>query len=90
MAGAGRWITSLRTSPSDVTLPAATDPAPDFPKGLDGKVDGISKLQRIHENSGNNHIIRCARSGDEREMARVQISHGRHQRDRLAATPVLR
>ena len=45
MAGAGRWITSLRTSPSDVTLPAASDPAPVFPKGLDGKVDGISSFR---------------------------------------------
>jgi DMSO/TMAO reductase YedYZ molybdopterin-dependent catalytic subunit len=45
MAGAGRWITSLRTSPSDVELPAAADPAPAFPKGLDGKVDGISSFR---------------------------------------------
>ncbi len=45
MGGAGRWITALRTSPTDVDLPAATDPAPALPKGLEGKVRGISPFR---------------------------------------------
>lgn len=45
MAGAGRWITALRTSPTDVTLPAAKDALPPLPQGLEGKVKGISPFQ---------------------------------------------
>ena len=43
--GAGRWITGLRTRPPTSTLPAAADPAPAFPDGLDGKVRGISTFR---------------------------------------------
>lgn len=45
MAGAGRWITGLRTSPTDVTLPAAKDAAAAFPQGLENKVKGISPFR---------------------------------------------
>jgi DMSO/TMAO reductase YedYZ molybdopterin-dependent catalytic subunit len=45
MGGVGHWVTSLRTQPSDVTLPKPSDPAPAFPAGLDGKVDGISAFR---------------------------------------------
>lgn len=45
MAGAGRWITALRTSPTDVDLPAATSPLAPLPQGLEGKVKGISPFQ---------------------------------------------
>ncbi|GAA1477217.1 sulfite oxidase [Nocardioides aestuarii] len=45
MGGVGRWVTSLRTDPSEVALPATTDPAGSFPQGLEGKVDGISPFQ---------------------------------------------
>jgi DMSO/TMAO reductase YedYZ molybdopterin-dependent catalytic subunit len=41
----GRWVTSLRTSPADVALPDPADPAPAFPRGLEGKVDGISTFR---------------------------------------------
>lgn len=45
MAGAGRWITGLRTSPTDVNLPGAKDALPPLPQGLEGKVKGISPFQ---------------------------------------------
>jgi DMSO/TMAO reductase YedYZ molybdopterin-dependent catalytic subunit len=45
MGGVGRWVASLRADPSDVTLPTPTDPAPAFPQGLEGKVDGLSSFR---------------------------------------------
>ncbi len=45
MGGVGRWVTSLRANPSDVTLPAPTDPAPPFPTGLDDQVKGIASFR---------------------------------------------
>ena len=45
MGGVGRWVASLRADPSDVTLPAPTDPAPPFPQGLEDKVNGISSFR---------------------------------------------
>ena len=45
MGGVGRFVTSLRADPADVTLPAPTDPAPPFPKGLDDKIDGIASFR---------------------------------------------
>jgi len=45
MGGVGRFVTSLRADPSDVALPAATDPAPAFPKGLDDQVKGIASFR---------------------------------------------
>jgi DMSO/TMAO reductase YedYZ molybdopterin-dependent catalytic subunit len=44
MGGAGRWITSYRTRSTDVALPAAADPAPRLPAGLDRRVPGISSF----------------------------------------------
>ena len=45
MGGAGRWITSYRTRPTDVRLPAAADPAPALPAGLEGRVPGITPFR---------------------------------------------
>ena len=45
MGGVGRLVSGLRADPSDVTLPAPTDPAPAFPAGLDDKVPGISPFR---------------------------------------------
>ena len=45
MGGAGRWITSYRTRPENVDLPAAADPAPAFPAGLDDRVPGITPFR---------------------------------------------
>lgn len=45
MGGAGRWITALRTSPTDVDLPAAKDAAAALPRGLEDKVKGISPFR---------------------------------------------
>ena len=45
MGGAGRWITGYRTRPENVDLPAAADPAPRLPAGLDDKVPGISPFR---------------------------------------------
>jgi DMSO/TMAO reductase YedYZ molybdopterin-dependent catalytic subunit len=42
MGGAGRWIASYRSRTTVLDLPAAADPAPPFPAGLDGWVPGIS------------------------------------------------
>jgi DMSO/TMAO reductase YedYZ molybdopterin-dependent catalytic subunit len=43
--GVGRWVTSLRTDPSQVTLPEPTDPAGAFPQGLEADYDGISSFR---------------------------------------------
>ncbi len=45
MGGAGRWITSYRTRPENVDLPAAADPAPSFPAGLEDRVPGITPFR---------------------------------------------
>jgi DMSO/TMAO reductase YedYZ molybdopterin-dependent catalytic subunit len=45
MGGAGRWITSYRTRPADVDLPAATDAGPTLPTGLDDRVPGITPFR---------------------------------------------
>ncbi len=45
MGGTGRWIASYRTRTTVVDLPAATDPAPAFPAGLEGRVPGISDFR---------------------------------------------
>jgi DMSO/TMAO reductase YedYZ molybdopterin-dependent catalytic subunit len=45
MGGAGRWITSYRTRTTVVDLPAAADPAPKLPAGLDGRVPGITPFR---------------------------------------------
>jgi DMSO/TMAO reductase YedYZ molybdopterin-dependent catalytic subunit len=45
MGGAGRWITSYRTRPENVDLPAAADAAPKLPAGLDQRVPGITPFQ---------------------------------------------
>jgi DMSO/TMAO reductase YedYZ molybdopterin-dependent catalytic subunit len=45
MGGAGRWITSYRTRPENVNLPAAADPAPPLPAGLDDRVPGITPFR---------------------------------------------
>ena len=45
MGGAGRWITSYRTRPENVQLPAAKDAAKALPAGLDDRVPGISPFR---------------------------------------------
>ena len=45
MGAAGRWITHVRARPTDVALPAAHDPAPAFPTGLEEQVDGITPFR---------------------------------------------
>lgn len=45
MGGAGRWITSYRSRVVEIDLPAAADPAPPFPTGLDDRVPGISSFR---------------------------------------------
>ncbi len=45
MGGAGRWLASYRSRTVVVDLPAAADPAPPFPAGLEGRVPGISPLR---------------------------------------------
>ncbi len=45
MGGLGRWVTSLRTDPSEVALPTPTDPAGAFPQGLEAKYEGISSFR---------------------------------------------
>ena len=45
MGGAGRWITSYRTRPENVNLPAAKDAAAKLPVGLDDKVPGITPFR---------------------------------------------
>jgi DMSO/TMAO reductase YedYZ molybdopterin-dependent catalytic subunit len=45
MGGAGRWITTYRTRPADVRLPAAADPGVTLPPGLDERVPGITPFR---------------------------------------------
>jgi len=45
MGGAGRWISSYRSRAADLDLPAAADPAPALPTGLDDRVPGISSFR---------------------------------------------
>ena len=45
MGGAGRWITSYRTRPAGVRLPAAADAAAELPAGLDDRVPGITPFR---------------------------------------------
>ena len=45
MGGAGRWIASYRSQVTEIALPAAADPAPSFPQGLDDRVPGISSFR---------------------------------------------
>jgi len=45
MGTAGRLIGSYRGRVSDIALPAATDPAPSFPTGIEKKYPGISPLR---------------------------------------------
>ncbi|WP_435746131.1 molybdopterin-dependent oxidoreductase [Nocardioides sp. SYSU DS0663] len=45
MGAAGRWIGAYRSRPADVTLPAAADPLPPFPDGLEDRFPGISRLR---------------------------------------------
>ena len=45
MGGAGRWIAAYRTGLTDVALPAADDPAPPFPTGLEDRVPGITSFR---------------------------------------------
>ncbi len=40
--GTGRWIQQLRAKAEDIALPAAADPAPALPRGLDKQVPGIT------------------------------------------------
>ncbi len=41
----GRWVTSYRLGGTDVALPAAGDPAPAFPRGLEERYAGITPLR---------------------------------------------
>lgn len=45
MGALGRWVTAYRLGGTDVTLPAAGDPAPAFPRGLEEKYAGITPLR---------------------------------------------
>ena len=45
MGGAGRWIAGVRTRIGNIMLPAAADPAPALPTGLEAKVDGITPFR---------------------------------------------
>ena len=45
MGFAGRQIARARGVIKDLTLPAAADPAPPFPEGLEGKYPGIAALR---------------------------------------------
>lgn len=49
MASAGQLIRSIRARPEDVALPAPADPAPAFPQGLEGQVEGITPLRIANE-----------------------------------------
>ncbi len=42
LAGAGRWVAGYRLRPVDVALPAAADPAPALPAGLEDSVEGVT------------------------------------------------
>jgi DMSO/TMAO reductase YedYZ molybdopterin-dependent catalytic subunit len=43
--GAGEWIARARTRIVDVTLPAAADPAPPLPAGIEGTVEGVTPFR---------------------------------------------
>ncbi|MCW2854211.1 MAG: yedY [Nocardioides sp.] len=45
MGGAGRVIGRLRSRPEDIDLPAAADPAPPLPKGIEGDVPGMTSFR---------------------------------------------
>ncbi|MEI5673598.1 MULTISPECIES: molybdopterin-dependent oxidoreductase [unclassified Nocardioides] len=45
VGGAGEWIARVRTRISNVDLPAAADPAPPLPQGIEGKIEGITPFQ---------------------------------------------
>ena len=45
LGGAGRYIGKVRTKLDNIALPAATDPAPAFPMGLDKQVPGITPFR---------------------------------------------
>ncbi|CUR54871.1 Oxidoreductase, molybdopterin binding protein [metagenome] len=45
MGGGGQWLIRLKARPEDVTIPAAADPAPAFPQGLETRIKGISSLR---------------------------------------------
>jgi DMSO/TMAO reductase YedYZ molybdopterin-dependent catalytic subunit len=45
MGAAGRQIARARGVIKDLTLPAAADPAPAFPQGIEGKVPGIAPFR---------------------------------------------
>ncbi|GAA0976219.1 Protein-methionine-sulfoxide reductase catalytic subunit MsrP [Nocardioides aquaticus] len=49
LAGAGRLVGRLRSAPADVTLPAAAQPLPALPTGLEETYPGISPLQVPNE-----------------------------------------
>ncbi len=49
LAGAGRLVGRLRSAPADVTLPAAAQPLPALPAGLEETYSGISPLQVPNE-----------------------------------------
>ena len=49
MGGVGRWVTSLRTDPSQVAIPDPTDAAGSFPQGLEAEYDGISPFRTPNE-----------------------------------------
>ncbi|HTW16015.1 MAG TPA: molybdopterin-dependent oxidoreductase [Nocardioides sp.] len=43
--GAGEWIARARTRIADVALPAAADPAPPLPAGIEGTVEGVTPFR---------------------------------------------
>ena len=45
MGALGRWVSSYRLGGTDVDLPAATDPAPAFPRGLEEQYADITPLR---------------------------------------------
>ncbi|WP_134740424.1 molybdopterin-dependent oxidoreductase [Nocardioides sp. 503] len=45
MGGAGRLIGRLRSRPEDIDLPAAAEPAPALPKGIEGDVPGMTSFR---------------------------------------------
>ncbi|MDN4160938.1 molybdopterin-dependent oxidoreductase [Nocardioides abyssi] len=45
MGGAGRWIASYRSRAVDIDLPAAAEPLPPLPKGLEERFSGITPLR---------------------------------------------
>ncbi len=49
LAGAGRLVGRLRSAPADITLPAAAEPLPALPTGLEERFSDISPLQVPNE-----------------------------------------